>query len=261
LTHIPAVLTGIARKARRGVPTALTGVARHARDRVSFGFSKVLHRQVVVERFNTLLDDAARQRYAPAVKTLWRIVPAIMRRKIPRANVQQGFMLAAVEQLAGGDRTKRMLCVGSFEDTACYALQSLGYRIDAIDPSLNVDMAAFRRQHPERLGTYEIVFSTSVIEHVPDDETFVADMVAMLAPGGHAVLTCDYNDSWTPDQPKPSTDVRIYTRADMQRLISAMGDVELLDEPDWQDHEPDFTIAEYGMDMHYGFATLAVRRR
>ena len=61
-----------------------------------------------------------------------------------------------------------MLCVGSFEDTACYALQSLGYRI-VIDPSLNVDMAAFRR-NAERLGTYEIVFSTSVIEHVPDDE-------------------------------------------------------------------------------------------
>ena len=47
----------------------------------------------------------------------------------------------------------------------------------------------------------------------------------------------------------------------MQRLIAAMGDVELLDEPDWQDHDPDFTIAEYGVDMHYGFATLTVQRR
>jgi hypothetical protein len=61
-----------------------------------------------------------------------------------------------------------MLCVGSFED---------------------IDLAEFRRQHPQRLNTYDIVFSTSVIEHVPDDETFVADMVAMLAPGGYAVLT------------------------------------------------------------------------
>jgi SAM-dependent methyltransferase len=250
LTHIPAVLTGIARH------------ARNAGDRVNLGFfSKVLHRKVVVERFNTLLDDEARLHYAPAIKTLWRVVPRVMRRKIPRANVQQGFMLAAVEQLADGDRTKKMLCVGSFEDTACYALQSLGYRIDAIDPSLNVDLTGFRRQHPERLGTYDIVFSTSVIEHVPDDETFVADMVAMLAPGGYAVLTCDYNDTWTPDQPKPPSDVRIYTRSDIQRLIAAMGDVELLDEPDWQDHDPDFTIAEYGIDMHYGFATLTVRRR
>lgn len=260
MTHIPAVLTGIARHARHRVPTVLTGLTRQARDRVSYGFSKVLHRKVVVDRFNTLLDDEARDRYAPAIKTLWRIVPDVMRRKIARANVQQGFMLAAVEQLAGGDRSKPMLCVGSFEDTACHALLGLGYRIDAIDPSLNVDLAVFRRQHPERLGTYEIVFSTSVIEHVPDDETFVADMVAMLAPGGHAVLTCDYNDTWTPDQPKPSSDVRIYTRADMARLIAAMGDVELLDEPDWQDHDPDFTIAEHGIDMHYGFATLTVRR-
>ena len=243
------------------IPSALSGLTRHARDRVNYSFCKLLHRRVDVERFNTLLDDEARLRYAPAIKTLWRVVPRIMRRKIPRANVQQGYMLAAVEQLAGGLWDKQMLCVGSFEDTACDSLLALGYRIDAIDPSLNVDLAAYRREHPERLGTYDIVFSTSVIEHVRDDETFVADMVAMLAPGGYAVLTCDYNDSWTPDQPKPSTDVRIYTRQDMQRLIAAMGDVELLDEPDWDDHVPDFTISEAGNDMRYGFASLAVRRR
>ena len=261
MTHIPAVLTGIARRARHRVPTVLTGLTRQARDRVNFGFSKVLHRKVVVERFNTLLDDEARLHYAPAIKTLWRVVPAVMRRKIPRANVQQGFMLAAIEQLAGGDKNKTMLCVGSFEDTACYSLQGLGYRIDAIDPSINMDLAGFVRLHPERLASYDIVFSTSVIEHVPDDETFVADMVAMLAPGGYAILTCDYNDTWTPDQAKPSSDVRIYTLADMQRLIAAMGDVELPDEPDWQDHDPDFTISEHGIDMHYGFATLTVQRR
>ena len=72
MTHIPAVLTGI---------------ARQARDRVNFGFSKVLHRKIAVARFNTLLDDEARERYAPAIKTLWRVVPDVMRRKIPRANV------------------------------------------------------------------------------------------------------------------------------------------------------------------------------
>jgi SAM-dependent methyltransferase len=260
LNHIPTVLTGIARRARHRVPSVLTGLTREARDQVSFRFSKVLHRKVEVDRFNTLLDDAARQRYAPAIKTLWRVVPAVMRRKIPAANVQQGFMLAAVEQLAGGDKTRKMLCVGSFEDTACYSLQGLGYRIDAIDPSIDMDLAEFCRRHPERLGTYDIVFSTSVIEHVPDDERFVAEMVAMLAPGGYAILTCDYNDTWTPDQPKPSTDERIYTRADMQRLIAAMGDVELLDKPDWHEHDPDFTIAEHGIDMHYGFATLTVQR-
>ena len=243
------------------IPTALTSLTRQARDRVNFGFSKLLHRRVPVERFNTLLDDEARQHYSPAVKTLWRVVPDVMRRKIERANVQQGYMLAAVEQLAGGLWDRQMLCVGSFEDTACYSLQALGYRIEAIDPSLNVDLAAYRREHPERLGTYDLVFSTSVIEHVAEDEAFVADMVAFLAPGGYAVLTCDYNDSWTPDQPKPSTDVRIYTRHDMERLVTAMGDVELLDEPDWEDHVPDFTISEAGNDMHYGFASLAVRRR
>jgi hypothetical protein len=94
------------------ISSALSGLTRHARDRVNYSVSKLLHRRVDVERFNTLLDDEARLRYAPAIKTLWRVVPGVMRRKIPRANVQQGYMLAAVEQLAGGLWDRQMLCVG-----------------------------------------------------------------------------------------------------------------------------------------------------
>jgi hypothetical protein len=133
--------------------------------------------------------------------------------------------------------------------------------LDAIDPALNVDLRQYCEQHPELYGRYNIVFSTSVIEHVEKDETFVRDMISMTAPGGYAVLTCDFDDKWRPGQVKPSTDVRLYTKEDMARLIAAMGDVELVDEPDWTRDHLDFTISEAGIEMRYAFATLVVRRK
>lgn len=218
-------------------------------------------RGVRVPRFNTILDDTARQHYERAIRVLWLLAPDVMTRKIARANVQQGFMLAAVEQLARRRKQTRMLCVGSFEDTAAIALQSLGYNVEAIDPAVNMDLRAFCEAHPELRGTYDIVFSTSVIEHVRDDEAFVADIASMLAPGGYAVLTCDYDNHWLPGRPKPSTDVRLYTEKDMTRLIRAMGDVDLVDEPDWNKHHLDFTIWEAGVEMRYAFASFVVRRK
>jgi len=74
------------------------------------------------------------------------------------------------------------------------------------------------------------------------------------------VLTCDFNNEWHPDQPKPSTDFRLYTRNDMDRLVSAMEDVRLLDEPDWERNKLDFTITEGTTEYRYTFATLAVQR-
>jgi 2-polyprenyl-3-methyl-5-hydroxy-6-metoxy-1,4-benzoquinol methylase len=221
---------------------------------------RLRHRRQIVQQFNTLLDDGARAYYESSIRALWRAAPATMQRKIPEANVQQGFMLAAVESLLRKLGSGRILCVGCFEDTACLTLQALGYDVDAIDPDLNFDLAAFKASQPSKVCSYSVVFSTSVIEHVPDDEQFVRDLVEMAAPGGAIVLTCDFRDDWTPDQQKPSSNYRIYTARDMDRLLGAMGQVELIDTPDWLAHYPDFSISEFGTTMHYGFATLAVRR-
>ncbi|MBW4025243.1 MAG: hypothetical protein HIU92_19300 [Proteobacteria bacterium] len=220
---------------------------------------RLKHRRLPVRRFNTMLDNAARAYYGPAIQTLWRAAPTTMQRKIPEANVQQGFMLSAVEALC---RTALgpLLCVGAFEDTAAIALRQLGYVVDSIDPETDVDLAEFRRAHPEKVASYQVVFSTSVIEHVLDDEQFVRDLVEMTALGGAIVLTCDFCETWKPDQQKPSSDCRIYTTADMQRLMRAMPGTSLVDSPDWSEHATDFSIEENGGVMRYGFATLAARR-
>jgi 2-polyprenyl-3-methyl-5-hydroxy-6-metoxy-1,4-benzoquinol methylase len=221
---------------------------------------RLRHCRQTVRQFNTLLDNDARAYYEPSIRALWRAAPITMQRKIPEANVQQGFMLGAVESLFRKCGAGRILCVGCFEDTACLTLQTLGYEVDAIDPDLNFDLASFKASQPDKVSSYSVVFSTSVIEHVSDDEQFVRDLVAMAAPGGAIVLTCDFRDDWTPDQQKPSSSFRIYTSRDMDRLLAAMGTVELIDVPDWLAHNPDFSISEFGTTMHYGFATLAVRK-
>ncbi len=217
--------------------------------------------RVKIPRFNTVLDDEARRYYQPAIKTLRRVAPAMMERKIERANVQQGFMLAAVEELSRGNRRLPILSAGCFDDTAYAALEGLGYKVEGIDPAVNCDLATFKRTNPGKIGTYGVVFSTSVIEHVPDDEFFVKDMMDMASAEGVVILTCDYRDDWAPGQPKPSSDVRMYTRNDLQRLVSAMGDVTLIDEPDWDNHPADFRYFEFGRELTYGFATLAVNKR
>lgn len=211
-------------------------------------------------RFNTMLDDAAREQHAASIALLHRVAPDVIARKIERANIQQGWMVAAVESLTGADRSKRLLSVGCFEDTAYVALKALGYTVVGIDPMIDTDVATYRRHNPALEGFFDIVFSTSVIEHVVDDEAFVRDMAALTKLGGFLILTCDFADNWRPTDPKPSSDIRIYNRHDMDRLLAAVPDCSLVDDPDWMDHVPDFIIEEFGVIMTYGFATLTLCR-
>jgi SAM-dependent methyltransferase len=208
-------------------------------------------------RFNLVLDDEARALYRPAERALFKACPEMMARKIPRANVQQAFVLdAALNYLMQVERP-RALCVGSFEDTACETIKSIGCAVDAIDPALNVDLATFRSLPTTLDGTYDLVFSTSVIEHVADDEAFVADIAALLKPDGVAVITMDFNDAWRPGMRKPVVDHRLYTIRDIvERLLPRMPGCRLVDEPAWDEGKIDF---EYE-GSEYAFATLVVRK-
>jgi len=218
----------------------------------------ILHSIVRVPRFNTVLDDAARRHYGPITDILFAAVPEMMERKIAAANVQQSFMLAAVLAVTPGLPDARVLCVGSYEDTAYETLLRMGYEVEGLDPNVDGrDLAAFVAERPADIGRFDTVFSTSVIEHVPDDETFVADIARLLRPGGCAVLTCDYRDAWRPGEPLPPTDERFYRATDLRRrLIDRMEGCRFVDEPDWERHEPDFA---YG-GCHYSFASLTVRK-
>jgi len=206
---------------------------------------------------NRVLDDQARALYAPVVEELFRLAPGMMARKIPAANVQQAFVFDTVRKILAGHRSPRVLCVGAFEDTASAGVKGCGYAVEEIDPALNWDLDAFWRRPETRKGSYDVVFSTSVIEHVEDDELFVAQIADLLAPGGHAVLTCDFNDAYRPGDRVPQEDFRFYTARDLgERLLARMPGCRLADRPVWGHGRPDFAYA----GIPYMFASFVVRK-
>lgn len=208
--------------------------------------------------FNRILDDSARDLYAATISTMVSLLPELMARKIPRANVQQAFVLDSVLRLIAEKRDPRVLGVGTYEDTAADSLLALGYKIEGIDPALNYDLSTYLTKPSTKPGSCDIIFATSVLEHVQDDERFVADIAVLLKPGGVAVLTCDYNDSFRPGDAIPAEDFRFYTQRDLrERLLRAANGCELVDEPQWDCDAPDFSYA----GCKYTFATFVFRKR
>jgi hypothetical protein len=207
-------------------------------------------------RYNRILDNTARRMYGPTIALLFSLVPDIMERKIPLANVQQAFVFDAVRTLAPPNA--RILCIGSFEDTACMGLKTIGLDVEEIDPLINYDLDEFLRRPSTLKGSYDVVFATSVLEHVEDDATFMRNISDLLKPDGVAVLTCDYNDQYKIGDPIPSVCHRMYTQMDLSdRIIPSARNCSLVDIPDWNCPDPDFVLAGR---FRYTFATIVLRK-
>ena len=208
---------------------------------------------------NRILDDEARELYKPAEEKLFEFVPKTMSKKIGRANVQQAFVFDTVYRYLKEFDKPKFLCVGSYEDTASMALQKMGYEVEDIDPMINYFLQEYYTKPSTKKGSYNIIFSTSVIEHDPDDESFIKCVSGLLAPGGVAVITCDYKDGWKPSDIKPDVDARFYTKHDLEkRLLSCIPDCELVDTPEWDCPNPDFN---YLGKYQYTFATFVIRKK
>jgi len=240
---------------KRRLHRALTNKAINAASRTLPAHSP---RARGVKRFNRILDNQARAQYAPVIRQLCSLVPEIMASKIPAANVQQAFVFDAVRKFALAFPSPRILCVGSYDDSASASLKKLGYSIEEIDPEVNgLDLNEFFHLPSTIKASYDIVFSTSVIEHVQDDALFVAQIAELLAPGGVGVLTCDYNDLHKPGDPIIPGDYRFYTQRDLiSRILPSIKNCSLVDVPHWECVNPDFMFLGY----RYTFATVTFRR-
>jgi SAM-dependent methyltransferase len=233
-----------------------------AQDKINFFITKYVSSKTYNEYsgtviFNRILDDKARLMYLPITEQMNNFVPRLMSRKIPEANVQQAFVLDSVFKYAKKKSHPKILCVGSFDDTASASLKMIGYYIEEIDPALNYDLETFFHLHTTDKASFDVIFSTSVIEHVVEDETFISQIAELLAPGGVGILTCDYNNNYKPGDKLPQTDLRFYTKKDlMDRLIPCAKDCSLIDEPQWDDALLDFTHD----DCHYTFATITFQK-
>jgi SAM-dependent methyltransferase len=166
---------------------------------------------------NILLTNVQRDLYAPLIEEMTHVLPFEMSRKIARANVQQAWMVDQFSKVAREDA--QHLCVGSYEDTAYEYLVKLGYNIIGIDPVLNDSIESYAEKYPHQ--QFHVVFSTSVIEHVENDEYFIEKMCQLIAPGGFGLLTCDYNPDY-PNVPKPTVDARLYNQFDLTTRIPAL---------------------------------------
>jgi len=204
------------------------------------------------EPMNRLLRDDDRTNLQPVIDKMWETIPAMMARKIPEANVQQAFVYSAVKNLYSEGL---ILSVGCYEDTAFELLKHEGFTVWGIDPAVNYDLHSYRNLFTHK---YEIIFATSVLEHVKNDEQFIRDICYLLKPGGVAILTCDFKNDYKKGNPVPYTDERFYTEAELdvrlRNIIETEG-CEYLGETYWKG-EPDFWYQGH----HYSFATIVFKK-
>ena len=201
---------------------------------------------------NRVLTDADRELYKDRIDDMFRLMPDEMARKIPEANVQQAFVLSEVLKQYNEGKFFT-LSVGCFEDTAYTYLKIKEAGVVGIDPAINHDLHTYAGKTNKQ---FDVVFATSVIEHVENDEEFIADICTLLKEGGVAILTTDFKDDYKVGDPGPN--VRFYTKYDLEvRLPSVLAeyDCELVDEPDWSDKD-NFVFQGH----HYSFATFVFRK-
>jgi SAM-dependent methyltransferase len=204
---------------------------------------------------NKLLTDEAREEYASTVERMRSLCPEMMARKIPEANVQQAFVYDLVKKTYVYNDT--ILCVGCYEDTAYISLVMDGYNVYGIDPL--TDGKTLDNLYQLHYNKYHIIFSTSVIEHVEDDELFITEICRLLEPNGTAILTMDFRNDYHRGSPLLPGSARFYTKYDLEyRLGKIIGDngCHFINQPDWEG-EPDFWFQGY----NYSLATLVFRKR
>lgn len=202
---------------------------------------------------NRLLTNADRENYRSTIDKMFGACPDIMSRKIPEANVQQAFVLDTV--ISRFSKEVAILAVGAFEDTASASLKELGYNVTEIDPAINYDLHTFRGRS---INQFNAIIATSVIEHVSNDEEFIEDICSLLLPGGWAIITCDFKNDYKVGDPLPATDVRFYTKNDLEVRLNGIINKHhcyLIGEPNW-DGEPDFLYQGHV----YSFATFVFGR-
>lgn len=210
---------------------------------------------------NRLLTDRDREFLKPTISAMWMACPEMMLRKIQRANVQQAFVVYEVLKFMISPTKKKVLSVGCYDDTAFEYLKYIDVAKDiiGIDPAINMDLHSFRNGKTAKDGLgFDIIFSTSVIEHVKNDIEFLDDICKLLNKNGVGILTMDFNNSYKLGDPLPATDLRFYTKADLEigfNFVLEKNGCGLVDTPEW-DGEPEFTHD----GCNYSFATFVFRK-
>lgn len=195
--------------------------------------------------------------YEEAREQMNKLAPGVMVGKIPASLVQYSFVMHHIIERLNFIPIS-ILCAGSFADPISETLGNVKKELLTvvnIDPAINMTLQEYDSGVTNK---FDIVFAASVIEHVEDDESFLASMCNLTKEGGYGILTCDFNNEWKEGDPVPATDVRLYTEHDLRVRFKKVLDkynCVLVDEPDWSG-EPNFIYQGH----LYGFATMIYRK-
>lgn len=129
-------------------------------------------------------------------------------------------------------RDRRVLDHGCMDGVFTIALQRAGAHATGFDvsPEAITQAGVFRgvASEPEFTTTlpapdqFDFVFSTEVIEHMPDDRAFAGNLVALLRPGGRLVGTTPIGRSfWDPDHK------RLYDERILRAALEPWGRVRI----------------------------------
>lgn len=171
---------------------------------------------------NRVLTDADRADLASVQETMKSYCPEMFYRKIANSMVQFAFCYNTARQVKrrNFEESPFVLSAGSHEDIATECLKLDGYSVVGIDPVINCDLHTFRQRW--YTNEFDIIVSASVLEHVENDEEFVADCCDLLKPGGTAIFTMDFKDDWHPGHRVPTTSRRFYTSYDLMVRLPAV---------------------------------------
>lgn len=207
--------------------------------------------------FNSTLMEDSLEHFSSSINLQKKLVPNAFKRKNYKAMMNQGFIFESVSYLASKFKNPRILSIGSYFDTACMSLIKTGYQIQEIDPVINYDLNTFISRPVKPTEKFDIIFSTSVIEHVKDDEKFLNQVDSLLTNGGYYIMTCDFKSDWQDGMKKPKVNHRLYNRKDMEyRLISKMPNCEFINPPNFSMSNNYFLFE----NIKYQFATFVVKK-
>ena len=136
--------------------------------------------------------------------------PAVYRNAEP-THTDAYLLPVLTSVLAGlrlGDR-KQLFELGCGNGATAEHLASLGYEVTGVDPSptgieigrqarphLNLQVGSSDEDLQARFGSFPVVVSLEVVEHVFQPRRFAACVFSLLQPGGTAILSTPYHGYW-----------------------------------------------------------------
>ena len=124
----------------------------------------------------------------------------------PRDFCYHDYLIPAVLSILKDVRPKRIFDLGCGNGLAAHVLATHGYRIIGIDPSeeginwarahypdIEVHQGSANDDLRARFGTFPVVMSLEVVEHIYDPRAYARTLFNLVKPGGFAIVSTPYN--------------------------------------------------------------------